>query len=51
VVWMGIGLHALLGARRALADAVTHRLRQVRWHGDERPPGEADPTDEVTLAA
>jgi hypothetical protein len=51
VVWMGIGLHALLGARRALADAVTHRLRQVRWHGDERPPGEADPADEVTLAA
>jgi hypothetical protein len=50
LVWMAIGVHALLGARQALRAAVTNRLRVVRLHGDERPPA-SDPADDVILAA
>ena len=32
LVWMLIGVHALLGARQALRAAVTDRLRVVRLH-------------------
>jgi hypothetical protein len=50
LVWMAIGVHALLGARQALRAAVTNRLRVVRLHGDEQPPA-SDPADDVILAA
>lgn len=50
LVWMFIGLHALLGARQALRAAVTDRLHRVRLHRVE-PPAESDVADEVMLAA
>jgi len=50
LVWMAIGVHALLGARQTLRAAVTNRLRVVRLHGDEQPPA-SDPADDVILAA
>jgi hypothetical protein len=50
LVWMAIGVHALLGARQALRAAVTNRLRVVRLHGDEPPPA-SGPADDVILAA
>jgi hypothetical protein len=50
VVWMAIGLHALVGARQALRQAVTTRLRSVRLHRDE-PPTEPGLADDVMLAA
>jgi hypothetical protein len=50
LVWMAIGVHALLGARQALRAAVTNRLRVVRLHGDDQPPA-AGPADDVMLAA
>jgi hypothetical protein len=51
LVWMAIGVHALLGARQALRAAVTNRLRVVRLHGDDQPPPATGPTDDVMLAA
>jgi hypothetical protein len=51
LVWMFIGLHALLGARQTLRTAVADRLRVVRLHrGDEEEP-DAPAPDAVTLAA
>ena len=50
LVWMAIGVHALLGARQALRAAVTNRLRVVRLHGEEQPPA-SGPADDVILAA
>lgn len=50
LVWMFIGLHALLGARQALREAVTTRLRSVRLHREE-PDTEPGALDEVMLAA
>ena len=50
LVWMGIGVHALLGARQALRAAVSDRLRVVRLHRDDEPPAETV-ADEVMLAA
>jgi hypothetical protein len=46
VVWMCIGVHALLGARQAVRAAVVDRLR---LHRDDA--GEAPSADGVTLAA
>jgi len=51
LVWMAIGVHALLGARQALRAAVTNRLRVVRMHGDDQPPPAPGPADDVMLAA
>jgi hypothetical protein len=55
LVWMLIGLHALMGAREALRTAVTTRLRSVRLHHDDEPQSqqqaEADAIDAVILAA
>jgi hypothetical protein len=51
LVWMSIGLHALLRARQALRAAVAHRLRTVRFHRDDEEGPEAPTADEVTLAA
>jgi hypothetical protein len=52
LVWMLIGLHALLGAREAVRVAVTTRLRSVRPHHlEDQPPSETSPADEVILAA
>lgn len=49
LVWMGIGVHALLGARQALRAAVTGRLRP-RHRGED--PQLPEPTaDDVILAA
>jgi hypothetical protein len=51
LVWMLIGLHALLGAREALRSAVVTRLRSVRPHLDDDPPSATSTADEVILAA
>ncbi len=50
LVWMGIGVHALLGSRQALRQAVATGLRVVRLHRDDQPPAGTD-ADEVILAA
>lgn len=50
LVWMAIGVHALLGARQALRAAVADRLRSVRPFRDDEPPAGTS-ADEVTLAA
>ena len=50
LVWAGIGVHALLGSREALREAVAARLRVVRWHRDDEPPA-GTTADEVILAA
>lgn len=50
LVWMGIGVHALLGAREAVRAAVADRLRSVRFHRDDEPPAGTS-ADEVILAA
>ena len=51
LVWMLIGVHALMGAREALRSAVTTRLRSVRLHHDDAPQPEAGTTEDVLLAA
>ena len=51
LVWMGIGLHALLRARKALRAAVADRVRHLRPHRDDEPPGGTSNADEVILAA
>ncbi len=51
LVWMLIGVHALLGARQALRAAVTDRLRVVRLHGDDQSPPEPTSSGDVILAA
>src|SRR3954470_17043607 len=45
LVWMAIGAHALLCARRALRAAVANRLRVVRRPGDGQPPPATSPAD------
>ncbi len=51
LVWMGIGVHALLGSRQALRAAVADRLRAVRLHRDDEPPAGSTSADEVFLCA
>ena len=50
LVWMGIGVHTLLGARQALRAAVANRLRQAGFHREDAA-GDSAGTDEVLLAA
>jgi hypothetical protein len=51
LVWMAIGLHALLGARQAVRAAVANRLRPHLFRGhDDQDPG-APGADAVALAA
>jgi hypothetical protein len=49
VVWMSIGVHALLRSRQALRDAVVVRLRTVRPRGEEEQESGSD--DDLLLAA
>jgi hypothetical protein len=55
LVWMLIGLHALMGAREALRTAVSTRLRSVRLHHDDGPRSQqqskADAAEDALLAA
>ena len=51
LVWMFIGVHALLGARQKVRAAVTGRLRAIRPHHDDEPPPSTSAADDVILAA